>query len=634
MRQQMLVGGTAVAVLCSLPSAAGVDNGLGLTPPMGWRHWKAFYAHIDQTIMEQMQDEMVRKHPVDGVPTSLRELGYAYVGLDDHWQNCTTICPNGTVVPSWKPYGNPGHLDYNYQCCHDAEGKCIKGSTVLPWYEQDGTPLVDKHRFPSLKDMVARGHSKGVRSGWYFGNYQCMGGVYGKPWNMTALVEGSVKMAVDYGFDSMKIDSGFSVGHNMSLWSATLNASGRPVMLENCHQGGEGPGMNDSNANYCTGLTTPSDCPYNFWRTTGDPYPSWGSIMGALNSLRHVTNPSYGPGKRAGSPEYNSFPPRSRPGGWAYANTMTVGDGSLTLDENRVHFGGWCIISSPLILAFNLSDSTRREFVWDIITNKEAIQVNQIWDGHPGRQVVESAGSNGEVEVWVKPVGEGRKAVFVINTANSLNTDPTKPVLGLDMCVDGDEGQLWDLVKGENGVVEIKTVSGENCLEIHACSTSDHAGVDANFGCKKLPPPGTTGCGLNMAFQVNSNHTITSLLGGRCLAPQKGGSGLEVTTCDGNATQQWELQETAKGTIIREAAGRRRCVAYEPPQNVTITLDLEALNITGTVKVRDVWAKADLPDATGTLKTQLPHHGSQFFVFSPKNAAWPIPYTVAPWLRP
>jgi len=26
----------------------------GLTPPMGWRAWKAFYAHINQDIMEEM----------------------------------------------------------------------------------------------------------------------------------------------------------------------------------------------------------------------------------------------------------------------------------------------------------------------------------------------------------------------------------------------------------------------------------------------------------------------------------------------------------------------------------------------------------------------------------------------------
>jgi hypothetical protein len=46
-------------------------------------------------------------------------------------------------------------------------------------------------------------------------------------------------------------------------------------------------------------------------------------------------------------------------GGWAYPGTMTLGDGGsvnasgvlnggLTYDENAVHFGGWCIVSSPL----------------------------------------------------------------------------------------------------------------------------------------------------------------------------------------------------------------------------------------------------------------------------------------------
>lgn len=48
---------------------------------------------------------------------------------------------------------------------------------------------------------------------------------------------------------------------------------------------------------------------------------------------------------------------------------------------------GWCIVSSPLILAFNISEPARRELVWPIITNKEAIMINQIWAGHPGSQV-------------------------------------------------------------------------------------------------------------------------------------------------------------------------------------------------------------------------------------------------------
>lgn len=186
--------------------------------------------------------------------------------------------------------------------------------------------------------------------------------------------------------------------------------------------------------------------------------------------------------------EFNDFPPRSRPGAWAYANTMTVGDGSLSKKENQVHFGGWCITSNPLILAFNLSDPMRHDLVWDIITNKEAIQVNQIWDGHPGRQVLWNAGSNKAVEVWMKPVGQGRTAAFVINTEDKVR------------------------------------------------------------------------------------------------------------------------------------------------DNATITIQLSDLGITGETKVRDVWHKKDLPLASGAITTELEYHGSQFFVFSPIDVQWPIPFEVAPWL--
>lgn len=48
---------------------------------------------------------------------------------------------------------------------------------------------------------------------------------------MDKLVAGSVKALVDYGFDSVKLDSGFPVGHNLTLWAELFNQSGRPIMV-------------------------------------------------------------------------------------------------------------------------------------------------------------------------------------------------------------------------------------------------------------------------------------------------------------------------------------------------------------------------------------------------------------------
>ena len=37
--------------------------------------------------------------------------------------------------------------------------------------------------------------------------------------------------------------------------------------------------MDMSNANHCNGASTPSDCPYNFYRVSGDIGSSWGSVL-------------------------------------------------------------------------------------------------------------------------------------------------------------------------------------------------------------------------------------------------------------------------------------------------------------------------------------------------------------------
>ena len=45
-----------------------------------------------------------------------------------------------------------------------------------------------------------------------------------------------------------------------------------------------------------------------------------------------------------------------------------------------------CVVSAPLILGLELTDAKLNP-VLDIITNAEAIAVNQKWAGHPGRLV-------------------------------------------------------------------------------------------------------------------------------------------------------------------------------------------------------------------------------------------------------
>jgi alpha-galactosidase len=64
--------------LLLLPQAVvALDNGLGLTPPMGFNTWNKFACDIHEDLVKGMADAMV--------DSGLHNLGYKYINLDDCW---------------------------------------------------------------------------------------------------------------------------------------------------------------------------------------------------------------------------------------------------------------------------------------------------------------------------------------------------------------------------------------------------------------------------------------------------------------------------------------------------------------------------------------------------------------------
>lgn len=55
------------------------DNGVALTPPMGWSSWNTFRQNIDEKIIRETAQAMK--------DTGLIEAGYQYLNLDDCWQS-------------------------------------------------------------------------------------------------------------------------------------------------------------------------------------------------------------------------------------------------------------------------------------------------------------------------------------------------------------------------------------------------------------------------------------------------------------------------------------------------------------------------------------------------------------------
>ena len=134
-----------------------------------------------------------------------------------------------------------------------------------------------------------------------------------------------------------------------------------------------------------------------------------------------------------------------------------------SFEWQQAHFGAWIIMSSPLILGFDLRDDDLVAELWPFLANKEALAVSQTWAGHPGWRVrtwtpenkgpiwynwrpldSDNVHTNKEpidlMQIWTKPMPGGSRAVLVINAdASPENSEhPYSIKLGeLGMVADG-----------------------------------------------------------------------------------------------------------------------------------------------------------------------------------------------------
>jgi alpha-galactosidase len=97
------------------------------------------------------------------------------------------------------------------------------------------------------------------------------------------------------------------------------------------------------------------------------------------------------------------------PGHWNDPDMLEVGNGGMTEDEYRTHMSLWCILAAPLITGNDLTKMSPETLA--ILTNPEVIAVDQDPLGIQGHRNTQE----GALEVWVKPLGDGSKAVGLFN---------------------------------------------------------------------------------------------------------------------------------------------------------------------------------------------------------------------------
>jgi alpha-galactosidase len=104
---------------------------------------------------------------------------------------------------------------------------------------------------------------------------------------------------------------------------------------------------------------------------------------------------------------------------------LEVGNGKLSLAENRTHFSWWAMLAAPLLAGNDLPNI--KPEIAAILTNKDVIAIDQDPLGKQGRH----AYSDGEVEVWTRDLQGGAMAIAVINVGSDrYSTHPFHLNLG------------------------------------------------------------------------------------------------------------------------------------------------------------------------------------------------------------
>ena len=246
-------------------------------------------------------------------------------------------------------------------------------------------------KFPDMKALADFVHSKGLKLG-----------IYSSPGPKTcAKFEGSyghelqdARTYAAWGIDYLKYDlCGLrdqmraaptpEAAHKIMLdayikMRDALRSTGRPIVYSLCQYGDD--------AVWRWGTSVGG----NLWRTTGD-------ISDHYDRMAEIGFGQAGLSRFAG------------PGHWNDPDMLEVGNGGMSAEEYRTHMSLWAILAAPLLAGNDLSTMTPETIA--ILTNRDVVAVDQDAAGKQGDRV----SAEGPIEIWVRPLADGSKAIGIFN---------------------------------------------------------------------------------------------------------------------------------------------------------------------------------------------------------------------------
>ena len=281
--------------------------------------------------------------------------------------------------------------------------------------DQDGHLLIHPTRFPNgLRPLVDYIHSLGLKAGIYSdaGSNTCASYFGGDTIGIGVGLYGHDQEDCDLffktlGFDFIKIDfCGGSPFHNRDK----LYLSERDRYTSICDAIKE-TGRIDVRVNVCR-WDFPGTWVKNVassWRTTGDINCSWRSVKSILKENVYLS--AYCSG-----------------GNFNDMDMLEVGRG-LSDEEDKTHFGMWCIMDSPLLIGCDMNKVSPAAH--DLLCNRELIALNQ----DPLFQQAYVVSRDGDKYVMVKDIEKlnGKVRAVALMNLSDESSDMSVDFISLDL---------------------------------------------------------------------------------------------------------------------------------------------------------------------------------------------------------
>ncbi len=265
--------------------------------------------------------------------------------------------------------------------------------------ERDAQGVIHPNsRFPDIKALADYVHSKGLKLGIYSAPSKTTCG--GRPGSF-GHEEQDAETYAAWGIDYLKYDlcgmedpfnelaeTDLPAAHSMMIeayrkMGDALRGTGRPIVYSLCQYGMDR-----------VWAWAPS-VGAHLWRTTNDIRDDYTSL--SQNGFTQAGLASF-----------------AGPGHWNDPDMIEVGNGKFKTTDNLTQMSLWSILAAPLIAGNDLTQMTPE--IQAILCNREVIAVNQDAAGIQGDRV----SCEGPLEIWMKPLGDGSKAVGLFNRGRSV----------------------------------------------------------------------------------------------------------------------------------------------------------------------------------------------------------------------